>query len=114
VHELSLAQQIADQVSAAAVESHVEQVVTVRIKVGSLSGVAAESLQTCWEVVRSVSPLQTSQLEIEVVPVSVFCPNCGCVVVPRAAWDLACPDCDQYCDDVRSGRELEIVALEGI
>ena len=114
MHELSLAQNIAEQVCQAVQESSVEQVTLVRLKIGELSGVSADALQSCWEVVRSDSILQSSELVIETVPVTIYCPVCRQVVAPREPWDLACVACGQFAADVRSGRELEIVSLECI
>lgn len=103
MHELSIAQAIVrtvvDSTDGALVES-------VAVTVGSLSGVVPSALEFCWQIATDATPLAGSRLEIEYVPLSIYCAPCACIVQPDLGF--VCPDCGGLSGDVRSGRELEI------
>lgn len=111
MHELSIALGIVD---AAANEPgrRGARVAAVHLKLGVLSGVAAEALRSAFKLAREQEPdLAAAELVIEEVPVVAFCTACAveCVV---AFPELVCPACGAPTPNVIRGRELEVVALE--
>jgi hydrogenase nickel incorporation protein HypA/HybF len=118
VHELSIACSIIDLASE---ESHQRGGVAVRavhVRLGRLSGVVKSALESAFELARENSPLSEARLVIEETPIVIRCPKCEVDTTldwPREWTSLpsfACARCGAPTSDVRSGRELEVAALE--
>lgn len=112
MHELSIALSILDMVAEQAAQRHA-RVLSVRLKVGALSGVVPEALESAYDLARETSATPDARLVIEEVPVVARCPTCG-ECRPRSIQDLRCPACDSPTPHIVHGRELEVVALEVI
>ena len=111
MHELSIAMGIVD---AALDESQRRgvQVSAVHLRLGALSGVVKDALMFSYEVACQGTPLQGSQLNVEDVPVIVFCSQCQQERELRSVQLFACPECGAPTMDVRRGKELEVFAIE--
>ncbi|MGH9126448.1 MAG: hydrogenase maturation nickel metallochaperone HypA [Acidimicrobiales bacterium] len=108
MHELSIAEAIADKVQVRAAGRPVS---AVAIRVGHFRQVVPDALQFSWMVVREVAGLNGCRLEIEQVPATIRC--CGCAMVTTLDLPiLSCAACGS--SDVRllSGQELVVVSLE--
>ena len=64
------------------------------------------------ERIRELRAARDSTLEIEDVPLVVFCEQCETERRPRAGTGLICPECGNACPNIVSGRELQLVAVE--
>ena len=53
-----------------------------------------------------------SRLEIEQLPVKIFCPRCAEIREIEGMQRFRCPVCDTLSGDIRQGRELEIGSVE--
>lgn len=113
MHELGIAQQLAEAAWESACEAGLATVRVVRAAVGELSGVDPGALTSAWEVTRDRPGLESAELVCDVVPVTIYCHPCRQAVRPEACWRLVCPVCRVPSRDVRSGRELLLVQLEG-
>jgi hydrogenase nickel incorporation protein HypA/HybF len=115
VHELSLAQSISEIALATLREQALgpgSRVKGVRVRVGDLSGVDADALSFCFEVVRGEWPeLAEAELEIQRRPVMARCAACGAVteLVPESD---GCPACGDARHELVGGRELEVFGVE--
>ncbi|MCA1600052.1 MAG: hydrogenase maturation nickel metallochaperone HypA [Chloroflexi bacterium] len=112
MHELGIAQAIADAVTTRATERQAARVISVRLRIGEAAGVMPDALQGCWEMVASVEPaLAGAALVIESVPHRARCRRCAreFAVVNFVAQ---CPACGAWDSDVISGTELEIREME--
>lgn len=111
MHELSIAMSIVD---AALEESRSRgvQVSAVHLRLGALSGVVKDALMFSWEVACQETPLEGSRLIVEDVPVVVFCAQCAQERTLASVQSFACPECGAPTMDIRSGKELEVFALE--
>lgn len=92
-------------------EKHGGRIVAVHLKLGPLSGVVARALTSAYELAREGTPLEEAELVIEEVPIVAYCTSCDIEHAPDA-FDLRCPGCGAPSPTIRSGRELEVVALE--
>lgn len=81
------------------------------MRIGVLSGVDTEALRFAFELAREGTPLAECRLEIESVPLLVYCPECASTHAPDP-WNIACPDCIEPPQEILQGRELEIRAFE--
>jgi hydrogenase nickel incorporation protein HypA/HybF len=111
MHELSIALSLLDLVEEEAAR-HAGTVAAVHLRLGPLSGVVREALVTAFELAREGTAAEGAELVIEEVPLIVHCPACMAERTPAAPWTLVCPACGSPTPEVRSGRELEVVALE--
>jgi len=112
MHELGIAQAIADAVTTRATERQAARVISVRLRIGEAAGVMPDALQGCWEMVASVEPaLVGARLVIDSPPHRARCRRCACefAVINFIAQ---CPACDAWDSDVISGTELEIREME--
>ena len=111
MHELSIAIRLIDLA-----EGHLQaagggRVATIRLRVGWLAGVVPEALQAAIAMAAQGTPLVAAAVEIEEVPVRIWCPECGREVELPGLVPLACPKCGVRSGDVRAGDELELVSL---
>ncbi len=108
MHELSLAQAIADTVAKHADGAPVERV-TVRI--GHFRQVVPDSLAFSFELLTEGGPLEACELAIEHVPAVIFCANCGSEA--RLDWPVfQCRACDSSDVKLVSGEEFLVVSID--
>ena len=112
MHELSIAYNIVQIASDAGLNAGASRVVSVHLRLGALSGVVSDALRLGYDIASEGSILQGSQLEIEEIPVSVYCPQCKAEKILDTIQDFRCPVCGMPTADIRQGKELEIAYLE--
>jgi hydrogenase nickel incorporation protein HypA/HybF len=110
--ELSIAVSLVQVAEEAAAHHGGGRVTRVFVKVGALSGVVPRALAFAFDVAAAETNLAGAALEIEEVPVVVFCGRCGAEKTLPDDLAFHCPDCAGVAVELRSGRELEIAALE--
>lgn len=111
MHELSLMQTVAERVLAVADLEGAERVLAIRLRIGSLAGVDPEALRFAAEVMLAGTPAEKATLAIEEVPATWWCEPCG-IAFPAAPDGPDCPHCGTLSRRLRSGRELNLVAVE--
>jgi hydrogenase nickel incorporation protein HypA/HybF len=112
MHELSIAVSMVEMASEEAARRGCAQVHAVHLKRGPLSGVVKEALLFSYMVACEGTPLEGSQLVIEDVAVSVYCPACEAETSPVSLQQFCCSVCDTPTPQVVRGKELEVTALE--
>ena len=112
MHELSIALSIIEGVEEELARQGAASVAGVHLRLGPLSGVVKEALLFSYELACEGTPLAGSRLEIEDVPVLVYCPICDKEQPAVSMQRLCCSACDTPSADVRRGSELEVFALE--
>ncbi len=111
MHEMSVAQNIIDIVQQAVPPDRAPAVTSVRVRLGSLSGVVVESLAFCFDALVADTPLGRARLAIERVATACDCQACGGRFEPDGLI-FFCPSCGS--GDVRlvSGHDLQVVDVE--
>ena len=112
MHELSIATAIIERAGELARADGTDTVSAVTVRVGELAGVVPDALDFAFEVARDGTALASARLVVEQVPAQAWCGECAeefAVGMPPFFW---CPRCDRPSSDLRSGRELEIAAIE--
>jgi hydrogenase nickel incorporation protein HypA/HybF len=112
MHELSIALSILDVAGEAADKHGQGRVAAIHLRLGPLAGVVKEALMSAFQLAREGSPLATVDLRIEEMPLVAYCAVCAAERNVPSPLDLCCPVCGTATPEIRSGRELEIVALE--
>lgn len=88
------------------------RVAAVTVRVGALSGVVPAALRFAWGPATGGTFAAGSRLDLEEVPLAVWCPCCRTEREPPAFPRLACPACGAPTPEILRGRELEILAME--
>lgn len=111
MHELSLAQSIAEIAQNAASANGKAKVLTVSVRIGELSGVVVDSLSFCFSAITAGTPLEGATLHVDHVPVRARCRACGKGCDVRDLVFL-CPSCGSGDLEIVSGRELQVSHIE--
>jgi hydrogenase nickel incorporation protein HypA/HybF len=112
MHELSIAMNILDFANEESQRRGGVRVLAVHLKLGPLSGVVKEALQSAFGLAREKASLEETELVIEETPLVVYCPSCKDNREAVSLQELACRACGTPTGHIVSGRELEVVALE--
>ncbi len=112
MHELSIALSLIDAATEKAAELGAVRVEAVHLKLGALSGVVREALLFSFDLAAAGTPIEGARLEIEDIPVAVFCQTCNTEQKLPSIQCFRCPVCDTPTPDVVRGRELDLTALE--
>jgi hydrogenase nickel incorporation protein HypA/HybF len=107
MHELAITQSVVDAVNAR-VDGH--RVVSVRVEVGSLSGVVPDAMRFCFEIASGQTPLEGARLDIDERRGEARCRDCG-LEFTVSDLVLLCP-CGSADVEVTAGRELVIKSVE--
>ena len=108
---MSIATALADGVRAEIQQRGGARVQAVGVRIGELSGVDAESLRFCWDVLLSGTDLDGVRLEIENRPWLQRCSRCG-NSFPVENYNIECPACGSAETKPAGGSELELAWLE--
>lgn len=111
MHELSIAQSIVDVVNRNIPSELSGSVRRIRIAVGEHSGVVAESLLFCFEMVVSETPLEAARLVMERIPVRSQCLQCR-REFENGEMKACCPFCHGKKLALVAGTELQVLEVE--
>ena len=92
MHEFSIVSALLNRIEAEARSREAVAVHHVRVRVGELSGIEGDLLQSAFELVRERTIAARADLEIVPVAARWICPMCS-AEIPRGAV-LRCPSCE--------------------
>jgi hydrogenase nickel incorporation protein HypA/HybF len=113
MHELSLANNIIDQVCEAALQNGAEKVVSVRVMIGPLAGIEPDSLDFCFTAACNGTIAEGALLVMEKSPLLIKCLRC-LNENETGVHDLVCSLCQCREVLVLTGKEFKIIDLEVI
>jgi hydrogenase nickel incorporation protein HypA/HybF len=111
VHELAICQALMEQVERIAQEERADQVLSIHLAIGPLSGVESRLLEQAFSVARAGSVAASAELVIESMPVQVNCKQCG-QLTEALPGRLVCGSCGDWRTSLISGDELELRHVE--
>jgi hydrogenase nickel incorporation protein HypA/HybF len=111
MHELAIAQNILEIVQQSVPEEQAQWVRWIRMRIGPLSGVVADSLAFCFEAVISETKMRKARLAIEQLPMILRCRDCQNEFETDNLAFL-CPACHSSNLELISGKEMDIVEIE--
>jgi hydrogenase nickel incorporation protein HypA/HybF len=106
VHELAITEGVVDVVTERLPGT---RITCVRLEIGALSGVVADSVRFCFDLVTEGTDLQGARLEITEPPGSCKCRVCGSEFEPDGPVIL-CP-CGSADIAVLTGQDLKITSV---
>src|SRR5262249_23112492 len=102
MHELAIADAVLSLVLEQAADRRVSK---IGMRIGHLRQVVPSSLRFSFELLARDTPAHDAELEIEAVPVRVWCDRCDAESEP-AAFPLACHRCRTTSVAIRNGNEM--------
>lgn len=112
MHELSIARNIVDIVLDEMAKNRLTRVDAVTLRIGAMAQVLPDSLRFGFECLSNQSPLAGAKLVIEEIAARGLCRSCR-HDFDMDGWVFHCPLCKETNIDIISGKELDIVAIEG-
>ncbi|MBT3197792.1 MAG: hydrogenase maturation nickel metallochaperone HypA [Gammaproteobacteria bacterium] len=111
MHELSVCQSILSQVETVAEENSATTVSLIHLQIGPLSGVEVPLLKNAWTIARADTLASEAELEIEEMPITIRCSQCG--QVSRAKVNrMICGQCGEWRTQLISGDEMLLRSIE--
>ncbi len=107
MHELAITEGLVDAVTE---RLPGQRVTCVRLEIGALSGVVADSLRFCFDLVTEGTSLEGAALEIALPPAVCHCRLCGKDFEPDGPIAI-CP-CGSAEVTVLTGQELKITSVQ--
>jgi hydrogenase nickel incorporation protein HypA/HybF len=111
MHEMSVAASIIDVVAEHVPAWRLPAVTSVRVRVGSLSGVVADSLTFGFDALVAGTPLGGAHLDVVWVAAECACADCGHTFEPAGAIFL-CPSCRSGRTRLVAGADLQVIDVE--
>ena len=107
MHEMSIAQSLADLLRDEMQKAGARKLRSVRLEIGQMSAIVPDALSFGFEVVTAGTDLEGAELIMEMVPLRGSCRECGGgFEIENYAFE--CPLCGGNEIDTLSGRELEV------
>lgn len=92
-------------------KSSLKSLKSVKVKVGELTAIEPDTLMFCFEASVKDTELEGAVLEVEKVPLTGRCGNCGTMFRLRGFISI-CPVCRGRSIEKMTGTELDIVSME--
>lgn len=111
MHELSIMESALQLALERARQAGGTRVHSVRLRIGTLSGVVPEALEFAFAALTPGTPAEGARLVIEPVRARFWCAGCAREFESDAVFS-ECPACGQPSAALRAGREMELASLE--
>ena len=111
MHELSLISGLFEILEEKAREEKALRVTAVTLRVGRLSGVVPELLETAFDIYKKGTIASSAELHVEVVPLRVRCRSCGCESLTDEPV-FVCSSCASPGLEIMEGQELTFQRME--
>ncbi len=111
MHELSIVASLFETLEEKAKDNKAKKIISVRLKVGALSGVVPEFLKTAFDIFKKNTIADEAELLIEKVPLKVKCQKCGAEIV-KDDFVFICEKCASRELKTLAGTELLLEKIE--
>ena len=111
MHELSLCQNLIDQLTELANQNDAVAVARIEVQVGVLSGVEALLLESAFTLSKLGTVAEAAELVTEVTAPRVLCRTCGAEAEVPPNY-LRCPACGNHDTQLVRGHELILARVE--
>lgn len=111
MHELSIACSIVETVEEN-LPSKNATATKIYLKIGKISGVVKDALLFSFDIAAQETRIFGATLEIEELPVIVYCDKCNTDSELGNPPIFRCKDCGESTANILQGKEMEIVSIE--
>ena len=105
MHEISITQNILDDVEQSLSNAQYSKVINIKIKVGEFTALDPTSLQFCYKALTTGTKFENTELLIEIIPLVGYCNNCN-KELHIDNFLFVCGECGSNNIDIISGQEL--------
>ena len=113
MHEISLVQNLLQQLHTLALENKKERVTKVKMEVGVLSGVVIDSFKFGFDVLTAEDPItKDAELELIVPPVVYSCTGCEYSISTIDSSPSRCPECNEQIFTHKGSEDLILQQVE--
>jgi hydrogenase nickel incorporation protein HypA/HybF len=113
MHEFSMVNEILRIAEEKALAAGMTRITTIEVEVGELTALVPELMEFAFDQLKEGRLLKDAKLSIKVIPLLVRCRQCSAEFHPPDSLVAICPACACREVDVLSGREANLVRLEG-
>lgn len=107
MHELAITEGVVEAVTARLPDA---KITCVRLEIGALSGVVADSVRFCFDLATEGTNLDGARLEISESPALCRCRTCGSDFEPD--WPILLCPCGSSDISMLSGADLKIISVQ--
>lgn len=111
MHELSIVANLFEILEEKAKEQKAKKIVMVKLRVGSLSGVVPEFLETAFDIYKKETIADEARLEMKKVPLKIQCQKCHTEMV-KDDFVFICSECGSKELKILAGTELLLEKIE--
>ena len=111
MHEMAIAQQIVGIVEETISSQAGRRCKTVHLRIGELTAIVPDSLIFAYEAITDGTPLASSRLDIQSIPVRARCRSCQGEFGIQD-FEFSCSKCGSASIEILEGRELTVEKLE--
>ena len=111
MHEYSIVQSLLESCEEHAKSNDEKKVTKVVVKIGVLSGVEPELLQTAFDTFQEQTVCNDAQFIINVQQIEIFCNKCNTSSTLQKN-EFACPKCESVDLKVTDGEDMYLMSLE--
>lgn len=112
MHEFSICRSLLREVAAIAGIHRADEVVSLTVGIGPLSGVDAGLLDRAFSLARLGTIAEGASLCFETPPIRIRCRSCAATSTAAAANRLICGECGDWRTELISGDELLLISVE--
>jgi hydrogenase nickel incorporation protein HypA/HybF len=105
MHEMSIIQNILDDVEQSLSKAEYSKVINIKIKVGEFIALDPSSLQFCYKALTNGTKFENTELLIEIIPLTGICNNCK-QQININNFLFVCGECASDNIEIISGQEL--------
>ena len=105
MHEMSITQNILDDVEQSLSKAQYSKVINIKIKVGEFTALDPSSLQFCYKALTNGTKFEDTELLIEIIPLVGHCNSCK-KEINIDNFLFVCGACGSSNIDIVSGQEL--------
>ena len=107
MHEMAIAQSVLDIAFGEMEKRAASRVRKIKISIGEFSGVVKDALEFAFEVLTPDTAASGAEVEIDIVPLTAECKNCGPMKCTLSDLNLLCPTCGETLA-IETGRGMKV------
>ena len=111
MHEYSIVQSLLDSCEENAKKNNSEKITKVVVKIGVMSGVEPDLLQTAFDTFKEGTMCEDCEFVINIQPIVIKCNECNTTSTLNKN-EYACPSCHSVNLDVIDGEDMYLMQLE--
>lgn len=112
MHEFSITEQLLHVALDAAQDAHAARITAVHVAVGSLTGVAEESMRFYFDALTPATIADGARLVFHPCPALALCADCARTFACVPPVSGVCPACGGQSIEISGGRELMVTQIE--